>query len=318
MSDVMSIVVPSLNEEEAVKVLIETAFAQTYRPIEIVFVDGGSSDSTIDIIKNFKDNNKDEQLTVRLLFERDFGEMRSVANARKIGLENASGKFVSFFDADFYFISNDYISRVVDALKTCPWVGSKVKITPETWLENQIMLDNSTGEAGISDHIYLAIQKGVSKGKIINVDLGIYDDKALFEGFGVPLKMIDACCSRHYPHTFREYVVQRRWYGRSSWKYILKYRTMINFYDLAIRPIKEIAALTLAIIASFFNIYIAFIFLLMYAIFVIRIIRTARFLSSNRLAYVLFKTSIGEIFYIYGIVEGAIKYPKLKKNASRG
>ncbi len=313
----ISIVVPFLNEENGVKEILETVVRQTLRPVELIFVDGESTDASIDIIQEFIKKNKDPQLKVRLLFESDFGEMRSVPNARRIGLENAQGEHICFLDADFYLISDDLLSKTDEALKSHPWIGVKVKITPDTWLENQIALDNSADEPGISNHIYFAMTRKITLGKRYEVNLGIYEDKDFFEGFGVPVKIIDTYCSRHYPHTIKEFSIQRRWYGRSSWKYVMRHRSVSSFYDLVIRPVKELASLVLAALSLMLNGYVALAFLALYFIFLLRMAASANFMSVSRIAYLLFKTTIGELFYAYGIAEGIFKGGRLRRNASR-
>jgi len=314
----ISIVVPFLNEEKGVKELLDTVVRQTFRPVELIFVDGGSSDTSISIIQEFIKKNNDPRLKVRLLFESDFGEMRSVPNARRIGLENSQGEHICFLDADFYFVSDDLLSKTDEALKSHPWVGVKVKITPDTWLENQIALDNSADEPRISNHIYFAMTREITLGKRYEVNLGIYEDKDFFEGFGVQVKIVDTFCSRHYPHTIKEFGTQRRWYGRSSWKYFMRYRSATSFYDLMVRPVKELASLVLAALFLMLNKYIALVFLVLYFIFVFRIARRTRFMSASRIAYVLFKTTIGEAYYAYGIAEGVFKRARQRRNASRG
>ncbi len=148
--------------------------------------------------------------------------------------------------------------------------------------------------------------------------MGIYEDKDFFEGLGVQVKIVDTFCSRHYPHTIKEFGTQRRWYGRSSWKYFMRYRSATSFYDLMVRPVKELASLVLAALFLMLNKYIALVFLVLYFIFVFRIARRTRFMSASRIAYVLFKTTIGEAYYAYGIAEGVFKRARQRRNASRG
>ena len=49
----ISVVVPALNEEASIRVLLENLLNQTYQPSEIVITDGGSTDSTREIIEEF-------------------------------------------------------------------------------------------------------------------------------------------------------------------------------------------------------------------------------------------------------------------------
>ncbi len=51
----VSIVVPSYNQGAFIRQTIESCLAQDYRPIEIVVVDGASTDGTIDVLRSFAD-----------------------------------------------------------------------------------------------------------------------------------------------------------------------------------------------------------------------------------------------------------------------
>lgn len=94
--DLLSIIVPCYNEEEAlplfynetIKVL--NSIKQKY---EIIFVNDGSKDSTLNIIEELASKNKN---IYYLSFSRNFGK----ESAMYAGLENAKGDYVCFMDAD--------------------------------------------------------------------------------------------------------------------------------------------------------------------------------------------------------------------------
>jgi len=82
--------------------------------MEVIIVDGGSKDNTLGIVKGFAKLSSDG-LVVKIFEEH--GYCRSPANARNIGFINAHGKYVVFIDADCMFLDNDFISKVVIALR---------------------------------------------------------------------------------------------------------------------------------------------------------------------------------------------------------
>ena len=56
MSDVrplLSIVIPSYNQGSYIRETLESTFAQDYRPIEILVMDGGSNDETVSVLQSF-------------------------------------------------------------------------------------------------------------------------------------------------------------------------------------------------------------------------------------------------------------------------
>ncbi len=85
----VSIIIPCYNAETYVGQAIESALAQTYRPVEVVVVDDGSTDGSLDIIKSFGDR-------IRCIS----GPNRGGGAARNRGLELADGALIQFLDAD--------------------------------------------------------------------------------------------------------------------------------------------------------------------------------------------------------------------------
>jgi glycosyltransferase involved in cell wall biosynthesis len=49
MNKLISVVIPVKNEAKRIRVIVEGLFRQTYRPIEVIFVDGDSRDGTIEL-----------------------------------------------------------------------------------------------------------------------------------------------------------------------------------------------------------------------------------------------------------------------------
>jgi glycosyltransferase involved in cell wall biosynthesis len=85
----ISCIVPVFNGERYLREALESIFAQTYCPLEIVIADDGSTDGTSKIIGSFGDR-------VRCLKQRNQGP----SAARNLGLRAATGEFIAFLDAD--------------------------------------------------------------------------------------------------------------------------------------------------------------------------------------------------------------------------
>ena len=96
-NDLISIIIPIKNERDRIRTIIDGLYKQAYRPIEVIFVDGGSTDGTVEEIMNVIKERSSDDFKVRLLRESDFGPIRSPANARNIGALNADGKYIAFF-----------------------------------------------------------------------------------------------------------------------------------------------------------------------------------------------------------------------------
>jgi len=85
----ISVIIPSYQHAETISVCIDSILEQTYKNIEIIVVNDGSTDNTIDVLKKYEGN-------IILINQENQG-----ANpARNRGLKEASGEYVIFSDAD--------------------------------------------------------------------------------------------------------------------------------------------------------------------------------------------------------------------------
>jgi len=134
--EIISIVIPVKNEKDKIKNIVEGLYKQTYRPIEVIFVDGGSADNTLKVINHFIEEFSDESLAIRVLSE--YGECRSPANAKNIGFLSAKGKLCLFIDADYVLLEHSFISKVIDALRKSPRVS--VRLIPVQGKNNLLSL----------------------------------------------------------------------------------------------------------------------------------------------------------------------------------
>lgn len=92
MKDLISVIVPAFNVEKYVEKCIDSLVNQTYNNLEIIIIDDGSIDRTAELCGRYAQ--KDSR--IKFLVQEHGG----VISARNKGIENASGKFVSFVDAD--------------------------------------------------------------------------------------------------------------------------------------------------------------------------------------------------------------------------
>jgi glycosyltransferase involved in cell wall biosynthesis len=96
MPEMISVVVPCLNEQEVLRETNRRLFAvleQLPLKFEILYVDDGSTDATPDILREFQA--RDERIRV-VRFSRNFGHQLAIT----AGLEHASGDAVAIIDAD--------------------------------------------------------------------------------------------------------------------------------------------------------------------------------------------------------------------------
>jgi glycosyltransferase involved in cell wall biosynthesis len=86
------VVIPNFNGSLYIGKAISSVLDQTYKNIEIIVVDDGSTDSSVELIRNYGTN-------VRLLLK----ENQGASSARNTGIKAASGDFIALLDADDYW-----------------------------------------------------------------------------------------------------------------------------------------------------------------------------------------------------------------------
>lgn len=104
MCNLISVVVPVYNVEKYLEKCVNSLLSQTYKDIEIILVNDGSTDSSLSICQEYE--RLDER--VKVLCKENGG----LSSARNMGIKSATGKYIAFVDSDDY-VSKYYIETLV-------------------------------------------------------------------------------------------------------------------------------------------------------------------------------------------------------------
>ena len=134
-SMLVSVIVPIYNVEGYLDKCVNSLLSQTYKRLEIILVDDGSTDRSGDMADNYANRHKN----VRVLHKKNGG----LSSARNAGIDIARGEWLVFVDSDDY-VSNDCVSKLLDLamnndadISTCSFEAFsddnlKLKVSP-TW-----------------------------------------------------------------------------------------------------------------------------------------------------------------------------------------
>ena len=102
----ISIITVCLNSDKTIEKCIKSVNAQTYNNIEHIFIDGGSIDTTLDVIKKYSDD------TRRLYKQKSDG----IYGAINEGLSKSTGDFLGLLHSDDEFFDENTIKNIVSQI----------------------------------------------------------------------------------------------------------------------------------------------------------------------------------------------------------
>ena len=104
----LSVIIPVYNTAQYLDSLFNSVITQTYKNMEIIFVDDGSSDDSPKILKDFA--NRDSR--VKVITKPNGGS----SSSRNAGLAACSGQYITFIDGDDMFCSDEAYSTLMDLI----------------------------------------------------------------------------------------------------------------------------------------------------------------------------------------------------------
>ena len=105
----ISIIIPMFNSEKFISKLLDTVINQTYSNIEIIIINDGSTDNSLNIVKKYAES--DDRIKIIST------ENRGVSSARNLGLKNVRGEYFTFLDSDDY-IELDSYEKMINLMKS--------------------------------------------------------------------------------------------------------------------------------------------------------------------------------------------------------
>ncbi len=105
LSPLVSIIMPALNAGKTISESIESVLAQSFSNWELIVIDDGSTDNTLEILSTYK--KKDSRINIFSTNGRT-----GPANARNIGITAAKGRYCAFLDSDDLW-SKEKLSRQI-------------------------------------------------------------------------------------------------------------------------------------------------------------------------------------------------------------
>lgn len=107
MNDIISIIVPIYNVDQYLDKCINSIINQTYKNIEIILIDDGSTDNSLTICNNYSKQDS----RIKVIHKENGG----LSDARNKGIEIAKGEYITFIDSDDY-VDLDYVEILYNTI----------------------------------------------------------------------------------------------------------------------------------------------------------------------------------------------------------
>jgi len=102
----VSVIMPVFNGAEFLERSVNSLLKQTLDDVEIVFIDDGSTDNSLEIIRNYEK----EYDFVTVLTQENSGS----GKARNYGINEAKGEYIAFLDADDFYMDSDALEKMYE------------------------------------------------------------------------------------------------------------------------------------------------------------------------------------------------------------
>ena len=121
MNELVSIITPTYNSAKFIEATIQSIKKQTYSHWELILIDDGSADNTIELIKKIAKED------TRIIYQQ-LKQNSGPAIARNTGIKRAKGDYLTFIDADDIWFP-EFIETSINTIKThnCPFVFASYK-----------------------------------------------------------------------------------------------------------------------------------------------------------------------------------------------
>ena len=171
----LSIVTINYNNAEGLRKTLASVAEQTYRDIEHIIIDGGSSDGSVDVIKEYVSSNPNRdpffKHTVKWVSEKDSG----IYNAMNKGIRKATGAYAQILNSGDIFAAPDVVERMIAEIEKSEY--------PELLYGNMIKKDYTTGRViGKSKEVEYSLRQYYSS--TMNHDC-CYIRRDLFNTYGL-------------------------------------------------------------------------------------------------------------------------------------
>ena len=233
----VSIIIPVYNEEKTISDCLFSLSQQSYKEMEIIVVDDGSTDKTYKVLSELPITNY--QLPIRIFKQRHQGP----GTARNLGARHAKGEILVFVDADMTF-DKDFINNLINPIIKKKSKGTFTKdeyvsnwdnVWARCWNYNEGLTDNRRIPKDFPD--VSPVFRAILKSEFIKIDgfddIGFTDDWTLSRKLNYQATpSSNAICYHRNPDSLDDVFMQARWIGKNEFISGIFWKKIVNLIRL--------------------------------------------------------------------------------------
>lgn len=217
----ISVIIPTYNESGVIGECLESLSRQSFRDMEIIVVDDGSSDNTVKELQNSR------YPELQVLKQ----EHKGAGAARNLGAAKASGEILVFVDADMTFDTNFILNlvepivegKVKGTFSKEEYLANKDNVWAVFWNLNRGLPRDRMHSKDYPDHqpVFRAILKSEFE-RVSGFDekAGYTDDWSLSEKLGIEAVAAKGAVFYHKnPDNLKDVFIQARWMAKRNYKF---------------------------------------------------------------------------------------------------
>lgn len=199
----ISIIIPVYNAESYIRRCIESVLSQTYKEIQVILINDGSTDNTLSILEEYSRSDSRIQLINK--------DNSGVSRTRNIGIDISDGEYIGFVDADDYLEPEMYeklynaIKKTAADVACCGYYQDFDTYKYEISVDDSLLADNKTyyelcGTSNILGQYFRQdIRSGIGDGnwnKLFRKDIISdirYDNTLYCEDVDFQIKVFEKC-----------------------------------------------------------------------------------------------------------------------------
>lgn len=227
----ISIVSPVYNKERFLDNHLSTLINQTYKNIEFIFVNDGSSDNSLEVLKKYQ--KEDERIII-------VNQKNQGPNiARRNGFLKSSGEYVYFVDSDDLLYNNDVIKNIVEVINNnnnpdCIFVEMITRYENKDVLDQCLYIKNHESGKHSIENLYDCIFRG-------NLSSKIFKRNKIKKEYFINYRNYEDCflsycilnnCKNYYFYNKPIYIINRKSENNDSLTCNMKFDVIKSKYEI--------------------------------------------------------------------------------------